>query len=361
MILRQPKKTFLSSRVLLIILIIAAAFLSAFLGQVAINFMAASPSLLPEQRLIIRQSQDVYAVLQNLSNDVATRESDGFVQFYTQQIDSVAAPVSQGIVLTNDGWMLTVTAAENTRWQWARLESGELLTVSEIVQDPSTPLQFIKTEGLDLQPVTLASRMNIEAGRPKLGVGYARKTGVFLLNQPEIISGPYLSSDQGSRYQVAAGAEAGQAIYNERGEIEGITAIVQGRAVVVDVAQIRLALDQVLRAGMIRRPSLGIQYLDLAARAYSPSINPGVNAGALLTNALQAPQPTVLPVSGIAFKSGLRMADIIVSVDGTPVNHTKGLSDLILAAKPGDTIELGVLRNGKTFTLNATLGELVSK
>lgn len=362
MILRHSKKTFLSSRVLLILLIIFAAFLAAFLGQVAINLLTVSPSLLPEQRLIISRSQDVYALLHNLAQDVAARESDGFVQLYTQLIDNVAAPVAQGLIITNDGWMLTVAAPDNTRWQWARLESGELLPITKIVQDPATPLLFVKTEGTNLQPVTLADRLGAETWGPKLTLGYGRETSIVVLKEPVSLKTGYVSSDQINRfYQVSGGGSAGQALYSEKGEILGLLAQAQGSLFMIDVQQIRLAMDQVLRSGVIRRPSLGVQYIDLASRAFSQAINPGVNAGALLTNAVQAAQPTVLPVSSLAYKSGLRLQDVIVSINGTPVNHTRGLSDLILAAKPGDTVELGVLRNGKTVTLDVALGETVSK
>jgi serine protease Do len=361
MILRHSKKTFLSSRVLLILLIIFAAFLAAFLGQVAINLLTVSPSLLPEQRLIIRQSQDVYALLHNLAQNIEARESDGFVQLYTQQIDNVAAPVAQGVIITNDGWMLTVASPDSARWQWARLESGELLPITKIIQDPATPLLFVKTEGANLQPVTLADRLGTETWGPKLTLGYARETSIVLLNEPVSLKTGYVSSDQLNRFYQVSGGTAGQALYSEKGEIIGLLAQGQNGLFMIDVQQIRLAMDQVLRSGLIRRPSLGVQYIDLASRAFSETINPGVNAGALLTNAVQATQPTALPMSGLAYKSGLRMQDVIVSVNGTPVNHTRGLSDLVLAAKPGDTVELGVLRSAKTVKLDVALGESVSK
>lgn len=361
MIVRHSKKSFLSSRVLLILLIICAAFVSAFLGQMTINLLTASPTLLSEQPLIVRQGQDMFAMLHNLSNDVKAREADGFVQLYTQQIDNVSAPVSQGIILTTDGWILTTKQAGSPRWQWLRLDSGELLPVTAIVNDPSTPLQFIKAEASSLQPVTLADRLDASTWGPKLALGYGANDALVMINGLQPRADAYLSSDLLNTFYGITGGEEGQAVYNEKAEIIGLIAHVNEEPVLVEVAHIREAMGHVLRAGEIRRASLGVRYLDLADRAYSENVNGGLTSGALLTNAIQAPQPTTLPVSSLAYRSGLRLQDVIVSVDGLPVNHVRGLSDLILAADPGDTLELGILRAGNTITFRVTLGEIVSE
>lgn len=361
MIVHPQKKSILSSRVLLIIIVVVAAFLSAFLGQVAINLLTSAPSLLPQQSLVVRQPQDVYATLRSSIEEIQTREFDAFVQLYTSQIDSATAPIAQGIVLTSDGWILSLTPSENVHWQWVRLESGELLPVTATVQDPATALLFVKATATNLQPVTLADAVSFEALSPTIALGYERRFNVVTITDQRLRPNAYLSSDAVNRYYTISGGQLGQAVYNSKNEIIGLIAAGQGRDVLLGVDQIRYTMNQVLRTGSVHRASLGLQYADVASHAYSQGIAAGQTAGALLTNAIQAPNPTVISASSAAYKSGLRLGDLIVSVDGTPVNHLRGLSDFVTAAKPGQTMELGVLRAGKTLTLQVTLGEVVSK
>jgi serine protease Do len=54
---------------------------------------------------------------------------------------------------------------------------------------------------------------------------------------------------------------------------------------------------------------------------------------------------------GPAARSGLKMGDIIVAVDDTPVNTTRGLYDEIAFKNPGQTIAVSILRNDKPFSI----------
>ena len=49
--------------------------------------------------------------------------------------------------------------------------------------------------------------------------------------------------------------------------------------------------------------------------------------------------------------------DVVTAVDGKAVETMQDLSAAIKAQKPGDEIELTVLRNGKEITVAVTLGE----
>ena len=64
---------------------------------------------------------------------------------------------------------------------------------------------------------------------------------------------------------------------------------------------------------------------------------------------------SVEPSSGAA-KAGLRTGDRIIAVDGTAVPGPAELGGVIRSKKPGDTVELRVVRNGKELTIKATLG-----
>ncbi|HZQ82731.1 MAG TPA: trypsin-like peptidase domain-containing protein [Gaiellaceae bacterium] len=57
-----------------------------------------------------------------------------------------------------------------------------------------------------------------------------------------------------------------------------------------------------------------------------------------------------------AKKAGLKVGDVIVSLDGTRITNAAQLRTLIAADKVGQTVTLTIQRNGKTETVKATLG-----
>ncbi len=57
-----------------------------------------------------------------------------------------------------------------------------------------------------------------------------------------------------------------------------------------------------------------------------------------------------------AERAGVAVGDIVVQVDGTPIDEAHRLADVIGQYEPGQRIEITVLRLGQTKTLKVTLG-----
>jgi membrane-associated protease RseP (regulator of RpoE activity) len=58
-----------------------------------------------------------------------------------------------------------------------------------------------------------------------------------------------------------------------------------------------------------------------------------------------------------AEEAGLEVGDLIIAVDGEPLDGAEGLAAAIAAYAPGDEIELTIQRDGEESTLTLTLGE----
>ena len=54
---------------------------------------------------------------------------------------------------------------------------------------------------------------------------------------------------------------------------------------------------------------------------------------------------------------GLLADDLIIHWDDRPVANVRGLTERLHASRPGDEVELEVLRRGKRMTLMVTLGQ----
>ena len=95
-----------------------------------------------------------------------------------------------------------------------------------------------------------------------------------------------------------------------------------------------------------QRPYLGVQVApvtDAVAKAQGLK----QTAGALIE--------MVMP-SSPAYQAGLFDGDIILAVEGTPVDATHSLTSLLASRQPGDKVKLRVVRNGKEEDLTVTLG-----
>jgi S1-C subfamily serine protease len=57
-----------------------------------------------------------------------------------------------------------------------------------------------------------------------------------------------------------------------------------------------------------------------------------------------------------ADKAGLKAGDVIVEFAGKPVNDLYAYTDALYAQKPGDTIDVVVLRGTEKMTVKVTLG-----
>jgi serine protease Do len=107
-------------------------------------------------------------------------------------------------------------------------------------------------------------------------------------------------------------------------------------------------MDQLVVNGRVHRGLLGVTVQgvtgDLAA-----GLGLDKAEGALVSN--------VTP-NGAAAKAGVKQGDVILSYQGRPVVDTNAFRNEIAATKPGSTVTLQVLRDGKSRELKATLEEM---
>jgi serine protease Do len=144
---------------------------------------------------------------------------------------------------------------------------------------------------------------------------------------------------------------SGGPLFNLRGEVVGInTAIVGGGTGIgfaVPSNLVRALLPQLQQKGEVDRGFLGVNIQDLTPN---------------LAQALKVPQEGGAIVIGAddkspATKGGVKVDDVIVSVDGEKVSSSSQLSRLVALKQPGSVVKLGLFRGGKKQQLDVTLGE----
>jgi serine protease DegQ len=110
----------------------------------------------------------------------------------------------------------------------------------------------------------------------------------------------------------------------------------------------REVMEQVLEFGEVRRGQLGVTIQDLTP-ALAEALALDVRAGAIVTD---------VQAGSAAAQAGLVAGDVITAVNGEPVGSSTELRNEIGFTRPGENIEVTIVRNGQTQSVQAQVGEM---
>ncbi|MGE8657635.1 MAG: trypsin-like peptidase domain-containing protein [Achromobacter sp.] len=269
--------------------------------------------------------------------------------------------LGSGVVVNRDGYVLTnyhvVQAADAIE---VALADGRKDSAKVVGADPDTDLAVLKLETLrNLPAATLAPDRGLRVGDVVLAIG--NPFGVGQTTTQGIVSAlgrnglglntyeNFIQTDaainpgnSGGALVDAQGNLVGinTAIYSESGGSMGI-----GFATPIDIA--RKVMDEIVKTGGVKRGWLGVEPQDLTpelARAFQ--LERDVR-GVIIAGVLR---------DGPAAKGGLRVGDIVQTVNGKPMTDTSGLLAAIAQLTPGQHATLGVLRGGKVADVTVVVG-----
>src|SRR4030095_4755703 len=233
-------------------------------------------------------------------------------------------------------------------------------------------------KGQRLTVVKLGTSKGLEVGQKVLAIG--NPFGLQRTLTTGIISG----LERALRAQVARrtinGAiqtdaainpgNSGGPLLNAKGEMIGINTAIQpnagggsigiGFAVPVDIAN--KIIPEIISKGYVSRPWLGITTYPLnrnIARAFQLPVAEGIIVGDVYRNtgaAAAGLRPAAVRDSfyGVSLQ---QLGDVLLTVDGKKVANTDDLQNALLEKKPGDTVDVEVLRQGSRVSLKVRLSE----
>ena len=148
---------------------------------------------------------------------------------------------------------------------------------------------------------------------------------------------------------------SGGALVNLRGELVGINSAIFSRTggsigigFAIPVNMVKNVMDQLIKYGEVKRGLLGVNISTL-----TPDVVQAVGAPPDTQGAL------VMQVSGgsAADKAGIKVNDIITSVNGEAVKGAPELKRAIGMLRIGDKVDVGLLRDGKPRKVTAVITE----
>lgn len=295
---------------------------------------------------------------------------------------NLPTPVSRkgsGFVIDHDGWILTsadiVRGAETCT---VRFADGRRVRAQVVSSDDVTDLALLKCPEPTPQSLAIGDSDKVDIGSLVLCVGTLggyeqsvalgvvsgkERTGV--LGQQQFLSNLLQISGAGG-----AGS-SGAPVVNTRGEVVGvvIASIAPGLAsapldrdpgrtnttlpnlgsslemslfgsaggvLAVPINDVRAVLDD-MRTGRLRRAFLGVM----------PADRDGSEGAEVVRLAPNSP----------AAQAGIRLGDVILSLNNTPVRRAADVSAFLRRSKPGQRVQVEVLRGNSRIKVTAQLGE----
>ena len=272
---------------------------------------------------------------------------------FTQQS---AAPA---VALTSDGWVVTSFAAlQNTKLADLAIGwKGRLYTPERGVRDTASGLAYLKISANDLPPAALASALDVELGQPVWLESMTQQYAPNTLVRHGMATGSLatFSSDQWNRRYILAHTSYAPfaSVWNERGQLVGFAESAKGE--VMPAEAIRTALSSLLARGEIRRPSLGVRYVDVHD-TYRRDQTASAQTGALLR--AEKTMAAVSPTSPA--KQLLREGDIIDRIDRDILDGTWTLAERVLTYLPGSTVALSGTRAGAPLEVRITFQDVLT-
>ena len=295
----------------------------------------------------------------------STKTTNFFGQDYT------GSAAGTGIIVTSDGYILTNKHVVNGATKvTVVLDDGTSYEDVEVVAvDPMNDIAFLKIKDVsDLTAATLGDSKTINVGQQVIAIGNA--LGEFQNSVTSgIVSGTgrSVTASDGSGYnaetlsdliQTDAAINSGNSggpLVNAAGEVIGIntatSASAENMGFAIPISSVKGMLAQLVETGKAKRTYLGVYVSTITAESAKKNNLP-VTSGAYLYSPSSY---SAIVKGGPADKAGLKDKDIVTAVNGVKVGAAGSLPDLIGEYKPGDTVQLTVIREGKEIAVNVTL------
>jgi serine protease Do len=298
----------------------------------------------------------------------------GFEQFMPRMPQGPQAPEFQesagsGFIVSKDGYILTNNhVVDGSDQVTVRLLDRREFKAKVVGTDPGTDLAVLKIDADNLTPAPLGSSDAARVGEWVLAVGNPLGENLTFTVTSGIISakGRTLAlpntSDRSIQDFIQTDAainpgNSGGPLVSVSGTVIGVNSAIAsqtgyysgyGFAIPIDLA--RRVMDQIIAHGRVQRAALGVTVRNVSPNDAAYVGLPDVR-GVVVEDFGGETSP--------ARKAGLEPGDIIVAVDGKPVEYVGQLQQQIAFRHPGETVKIDVARKGGARkTLEVKLQEL---
>ena len=296
--------------------------------------------------------------------------SDPFLEYFFGERNFQQAPQKRqasgsGVIISKDGYIVTNNHVVDGAAQVNVVLNDKRQFKAQIVgTDPTTDLALLKVDAEDLPTLPIGNSDNLKVGEWVLAVGNpfnltSTVTAGIVSAKARNIN--ILSGDMKIESFIQTDAavnpgNSGGALVNTRGELVGINAAIAsqtgsytGYAFAIPTSIMSKVVADLKEYGTVQRALLGVQIRDIDAD-FAKEKNLETMEGAYVAS---------VGSQSAASDAGIKEGDIITHVSGNKVKTVSELQEKISRFRPGDKVQITILRNGKQETVSVTLKNMM--
>jgi len=307
--------------------------------------------------------KSIHAVVHVKSISTGSRSNSLMDFFYgdTGGAEKQVVGSGSGVIISSDGYIITNNhVIKGARKLDVTLNNKESYQAEVIGVDESTDIALLKIQKDDLPYMTFGDSDHLSVGEWVLAVGNpfnltstvtagivsAKARDINIMNNNKRIES-FIQTDA-----AVNPGNSGGALVNTRGNLIGINTAISSQtgsyigysfAVPSNIA--KKVIEDILEFGNVQRAYLGINYEELNS-AKATEFGVESTEGVLITRILD---------QGAAQEAGLLTNDIIVKMDNVKIANFSDLQGYLGSKRPGDQVEVMILRNESVKTLSLKL------
>lgn len=312
---------------------------------------------------IVDNSGDASAVAAAVGRRVIPSIVTVEVSLFDSSNDFTADGSGSGVVLTSDGYIATnehvVEDAEAVRVIFA---DGRTYRAEVVGMDARTDLAVLLIQSDPLTAVERGSSMQLTIGDTAVAIGSplgldggpSLTVGVISAFGREVRTGPNPEDRLFGMMQTDAPitrGSSGGALVDGQGRLIGITTAIavsdvgaEGVGFAIPVELVEKITDELIEFGEARHPFLGISGDDAFETAPDGALIPiGVEVLSVVSDTA-------------AEDAGIATGDIIRTVNGSDVRTMNGLIVALRDYRVGQSVDIGIIRNGSPESITLVLG-----
>lgn len=333
-------------------------------NAIPVNYTSANLAAAEKTDFTEIAEKTVHAVVHVKNVSIAPQSNSSLHHFFYGKSSTEGQRIvgtGSGVIISQDGYIITNNhVIKGAKKLEITLNNKETYEAKVVGVDESTDIALLKINKDNLPYLPFGNSDNLRVGEWVLAVGNpfnltstvtagivsakARDINIFKNNR-KIES--FIQTDA-----AVNPGNSGGALVNVRGELIGINTAISSRtgsyigysfAVPSNIS--KKVIEDILEFGNVQRAYLGINYEELNS-AKADDFGVTSTEGVIITRVID---------NGAAKKAGLLANDIIKKMDNVKITKFSDLQGFLGSKRPGDIVEISVLRNKNKKTIPVKL------
>lgn len=268
--------------------------------------------------------------------------------------------LGSGVIVSREGYILTNEhVVEGVSDIQVTLSDGRTVAGKIVGSDPDTDLAVVRVAATGLTPITFGSSETAKVGDIVLAIGDPFSVGQTVTMGIISAVGREIGSANpfGSFIQTDAAinpGNSGGALVDSNGNLIGVNTLIfsrsggyQGIGFAIPVSLAKKVMEQIIETGAVTRGWFGVEVAPVSGEL-AESLGLKDTRGAIV-GAIERGSP--------AEKSGMKLGDVIVAVNGKPTPDVTTALNAIAEVPPGKTVPVKLVRRNQELTLDVVVGK----